>query len=236
MANDRGGHDNITVQLVRVLSTGTKRTNPGASPTMTEGQAMQAQSAGHLGQPRAGQPHVAPGGADLAMRPPMTPAPAGVAPAPTTVPQHMGSMTIPMQPSPTAHDGTSRASHAAAAMHAPSAGSHALPPTQMSMPTAPGADAGLAGYRLDGAGALPLPPQSMRQGAAHTPTMTPAMTPQPAPSYGGSPGVPVPAPSWPGGPTSADAQGGGKVLVLVLAGSFVVACLALLVVWAAFLR
>jgi len=232
MANDRGGHDNITVQLARIVSTGQKRTNPGASPTMAEGGGAQA----HPGA--------------LAMQPPQaTPAPSGTTPASTTVPHHPGSMTIPMQPSPTAHDGTSRASHAAAQptypqaaqgygpqaaqanmQHAAAAGSHALPPTQMYAQS--GGDQALAGYRLDGAQALPLPPTSARQGPMHTPNMTP----QPAPSYGGAPGIPPAANSWPGGPTSTEPQGGGKVLVLVLAGSFVVACLMLLIVWAAFLH
>ncbi len=243
MANDRGGHDNITVQLVRIVSTGVKRTNPGASPTMNE--APRAQYVG----------------AELAMTPPVAAATPGMTPAPnTTVPQHPGSMTIPMHPSPTAHDGTSRASFAAghgqghAAMAgAPAAGAAPLPPTQMShqgaSPTlsqgqghpgmghtpspgpagaSPGAN--MQGYRLDGGPmGLGLPPVSQRYGAA-------PMAPQAAPSYGGGPGVPAPAPSWSGAPTSTDNQGSGKVIFLILAGSFVVACIALLVVWLVFLR
>jgi protein phosphatase len=244
MANDRGGHDNITVQLVRVVSTGVKRTNPGASPTMNEA-------------PRANYV-----GAELAMTPPAAaPAGMGMTPAPTTtVPQHAGSMTIPMHPSPTAHDGTSRASFAAA-QHAPAAGAHQLPPTQLShagaaSPTlnqghghgespSPGlvganaAGANMQGYRLDGAMGLGLPPVSQRHGGPQQGMQqaTPAMgVPQPAPSYGGNPGIPAPMPSWAGGPTSTETQGGGKVLYLILAGSFVVACIALLLVWLVFLK
>jgi protein phosphatase len=105
MANDRGGHDNITVQLVRITSTARKKTQVGATAPGT------SPAAGPFTPSRP--PMWAGGATQLAQAQAAGPAPGGQPVQPTSVdtlldpraPQH----TYPMQPGPTAHDGTSRA-------------------------------------------------------------------------------------------------------------------------------
>jgi hypothetical protein len=124
-----------------------------------------------------------------------------------------------MQPAATAHDGTSRNSHAAQAPHtgAPGYGPRG---------TVPHGDGrqNFANYRSDNAGGLPRPPQSTRV----------------------DPGRPTPAdPSaWGRAPASVSAAGvdsssgrsGGGVLFMALAISFVVACVAIALAWLLFFR
>ncbi len=217
MANDRGGHDNITVQLVKVTHTSSRRTRTGAT------------QAGALTTTINDQ-----GG-------PVQPAQAELA-GPTSVDMARAQQgTFPMQPAATAHDGTSRASHAAGLPLPPTHG-----PVQPTLAQSlEGQAPGLSGYRLDAAPGLPLPPQSMRypagppQGAYNAP---PAM--QSSPGYG--PAGPHPGwgaqqqMSYPGaagsGVDSTGGRTGGSVLFLALAVSFVVAVVALALVWLLLLR
>lgn len=118
MANDRGGHDNITVQLVRVVSTARKKTQVGATAPGTSPASQHASAQAWAGG--ASTPMLAGGAAAGA------PSSAHAPPGPTHVP-HQGSAqptavdtivdprggqhTYPMHASPTAHDGTGSHAH-----------------------------------------------------------------------------------------------------------------------------
>jgi len=268
LANDRGGHDNITVQLVRVTHTAPSKTK--APTTHAGAPATTMPDLPAAGQPRASAAQAA--AAPVVAAAPIGPAPGAAAPAAMGsgpgvayghAPQPLASgpgllpppqldtvvgrprmETIPMQPASTAHDGTSRLSHASAPADggSPAPGlalppqQHALSPTLSSTLDTPAP--GLAGYRLDGVQGLNLPPASARFGApAHgaqhraggfpTPTMTPS---QPAAA-----GM-AHAASFGGVPSSAPRGHGGSVLFLILAVSFVVAIVIMAIVWAVFLR
>lgn len=245
MANDRGGHDNITVQLVKVTATGARKTHSGStqaggiSTTMSDGQ----------GQPPGGQQHSQAHGIENA--------------GPTSVDtRRPRAETFPTQPAATAHDGTSRSSHAAGLpqAHAPHANAPGLPLPPMGGAVSPTLAqsldgqpvAGLSGYRLDTAGALPLPPASARfgmnqpagygqPGGQHA--MPSAM--QSAPGHGQQGGAWVPnapgsyagmGPGQGSGIDSAAGRTGGSVLFLALAISFVVAVVALALLWLLVLR
>jgi protein phosphatase len=217
MANDRGGHDNITVQLVRVVATPAQKTKagvtqPGAlastvsvvahAPTQQQFQVPVAAPAAAPSQPYAAAQ-------------PQTPMPP---PADTSV-ARSPSTTIPMQPAATAHDGTSRNSHAA---QAPTVGAPGYGPRG----TVPHADPrqNFASYRSDNAGGLPRPPQSTRVDPGRS---TPA-----DPSAWGR----APASASGAGVDSSAGRSGGGVLFMALAISFVVACVAIAVAWLLFFR
>ena len=238
MANDRGGHDNITVQLVKVLATGTRKTRTGATqagaPLTTTVNDEQRAHGYHGAAPQAG---LAQGNADV---------------GPTSVDARRAPAgTFPMQPAATAHDGTSRQSHAAgppqghgAQLPLPPMGG-AVSPTLAQSLDGQGPAPGLAGYRLDNAGGLPLPPMSARFGAQpHAQAVPPAMAS--APGYGSHQGGWVPpapgsyggvgGPGQGSGIDSSSSRTGGSVLFLALAISFVVAVVALALLWLLVLR
>lgn len=234
MANDRGGHDNITVQLIRVVSTAPRKTRTGAtqagvSATLSENQGHQGAGGHHAGHHGGGHvvagPHVAPTAVD-------------------TIAGHHPSPTHPQAAAATAHDGTSRHSHAAAPAPLGPGGTHIMEPTPA---------AGLVNYRADNPGGLPLPPASMspasmRPGGAYpTPNMSsaaPQAMPPGAmalpPAMASSPGrfVPPAPMSYPGGSgvDSAGSRSGGNVLFLALAISFVVAVVMVALAWVLFFR
>jgi serine/threonine protein phosphatase PrpC len=265
MANDRGGHDNITVQLVKVTATGTRKTRSGSTQagaplttTVSDGHEQRA----HGGAPGYGDARLGRDAAPQAAAPQAHLAQAQEHVGPTSVDaRHAPAGTFPMQPAATAHDGTSRSSHAAGlpqahAGHASGGQQLPLPPMGGSVsPTlaqsldGQGQAPGLAGYRLDNAGGLPLPPMSARFGAqahasAHAqapPAMASApgfgggqhggWAPAPPSSYGGMAG-----PGQASGIDSASGRTGGSVLFLALAISFVVAVVALALLWLLVLR
>ncbi len=286
LANDRGGHDNITVQLIRIAQTGAKKTRSGVSETLAQGaapattvpdlppaaaamavapaashpqqpppaqhaqhapylhapqQAPQLQQAAQLQQaPQLQHPHAAPQapasapGQPLAGPMPIASGPGLLPPmaADTQLRAHLE--TIPMQPAPTAHDGTSRSSQASVG------GALPLPPspgaggvTQALGAALATPQPGIVGYRMDGVGGLQRPPASVRYGSPQPPGVgpTPTMTPSPPPGalYGGST-------SYAGVPSSVPRGHGGSILFLVLAVSFVIAIVIMAIVWAVFLR
>jgi len=192
MANDRGGHDNITVQLVRVVHTGARRTKTGATLLGAAGATtMDDDSSTVLGAP-----------------PPISSSRGPTSAGPTSVdPSRARAETLSMQAASTAHDGTSHASHAASMpasissqpgyAAAPHPGSVTLQQAPMSgaisahgqhvaghgmgavaaqglqlppnpQPISPTLSQsleqprGMADYRLDGVGGLQLPPVSTR--------------------------------------------------------------------------
>jgi hypothetical protein len=100
MANDRGGHDNITVQMARVVDTGPKRTRvPEAQPTRQQAPTSQP---GYAGQPvaptlTATPPHAA--SQPVAHGPPQGPWSAAPARAETVVDRAAGpAQTAPGDP------------------------------------------------------------------------------------------------------------------------------------------
>ena len=240
MANDRGGHDNITVQLVRVIGTAAQRTRTGATQVGAMQTTVHDAGASPNGQPLA---HQQP--APIAA----TPYPAAVAQRGDAAPHSMSGHqlthhtppqpavdtvlgrghheTIPMQPAATAHDGTNRNSSAAYSGH-PSA--HAGAPghgPQGTLPLAnrPQGQQNMAAFRADGVGALGLPPT-----AARPDMRRPAPTPHDAGGW-----------QRPGGPSAAGVESvpgrsGGRVLFMALAISFIVAVVAIALAWLFFIR
>jgi protein phosphatase len=182
MANDRGGHDNITVQMLRVLEVGSKATNtiperpanpptapmsavpsmsyPAAQAAHTAYTPQPAQAQGQA-QPRNGWAPVVPAGA-----------PGGSA----------AQAHAPVAPTPPDYEGA----------HRPTLNETPLSPVAWSpQGQNPQPQTGLGGYRLDaGAGGLPLPPSSVRAptapgSVAPTAAGVTAYTPAPSPSQGG---------------------------------------------------
>jgi PPM family protein phosphatase len=239
MANDRGGHDNITVQLVRVIGTAAQRTRTGA----TQAGAMQTTVHDAGGPANAPQPQQAMHHAAA------TPYPAAVAhrdaapnsmgghqltshtppqPAVDTVLGRGHHETIPMQPAATAHDGTNRSSSAAYPGH-PAAHSGAPghgPQGTLPLAQRPQGPQNMAAYRADGVGALGLPPT-----AARPDMRRPAPTPHDAGGWQQRPAGPSAS-----GVESVPGRSGGRVLFMALAISFIVAVVAIALAWLVFIR
>lgn len=152
MANDRGGHDNITVQIVRVKETAQRKTRTGATLSGDNLASTLEQQPMHMDGPHSSQRAAAMGygqqpnmGQQLhghqVNQPNMGHAPmaqpgmimgAGAAHAevvgPTSVDRHRAE-THPLQAASTAHDGTARTSFAAGSVQAAGAqGGLQLPP------------------------------------------------------------------------------------------------------------
>ncbi len=256
LANDRGGHDNITVQIVRVLAVGTKvgATVPG-SPGPTNPGPTPAPSSGHVGLPRtqhgapatvaptvAGPPtrlddsetHIMAHSPAAGLPPGATPQPAGAAPG------HSGQVVAPTwnatgAPGPSASGqhggggggGGGRSHPGLAPPNAQSMGAHGMAPFQMGAPQQ-----------------LPLPPPAAGSHVAST--VPSSLAPQQPRGAG---------PSQPGVPAAALASGAlagvnypvplarpfapkkkGEIIYLILGLSVVVAILLVLLLWALFLR
>ncbi len=262
MANDRGGHDNITVQLVRIVSTAAQRTRTGTTQAGTLQTTVDDARGLHA---HAQQPGVSPGLAQAHT------APMGAADTVVARPTHDA---FPLQAASTAHDGThrqSQAAHAAGSQpHAQLGGAEAFPQSvrapQAGMPgygprgtiphhaashqtpQAPSAQAhaDFSAYRADNASGLARPPStrvdsgragngSSRSGPG---SRRPTPTPHDAHLAGGRHAV---APPWDrvsvsaSGVDSTTSRGGG-VLFMALAISFVVAMVAVAVAWLLFFR
>lgn len=211
LANNRGGHDNITVQMARVLDVPPKAraTIPQGPPSAADAPpaSVQAQPAAPQ-RPQETYPMTAPEQARGAYAtPPAAPSPAGLQQPPAAAQQWA---PVP----PTATDLPPQA-RAAAAGPGPTvteqpppaagqwnAGSYQGPPGG-----APPGQAGLAAYRIDASGpaSLPLPPPAFSppaptvgptQGPQTAPPMTPPMAPSPA---GFAPNAAMPGAAPPAG-------------------------------------
>jgi protein phosphatase len=290
MANDRGGHDNITVQMARVAEVTPRghvtiperppgaatpspaHAAPGPTPPMTP--APVSQSTVQMTVPGAQGPSPAfPGGGQPGMPPsslppsgqawapplPTTPDPA--LPPPSLAPYAVAGGSPQQAPTfgapPTSNPGQAVPSGSPGGS-APTLNEQPPPSQQWGSgmyqppPAAPAAPVqGLAPYRIDATpAALPLPPSSLRPGAA------------PPPGYGGpaggtaipGPGAPLasmsgggggggfgPPPPTPGaiqapmGLTAPEPSKGGLVF-LIIGLSGIIAILILVVVWALWLR
>ena len=179
MANERGGHDNITVQIAMVVGTAQRKTRTGAT---LAGDVVSP--AGHAPVATGSTPGV---GHPLSRTQGME---GGQNAGPTTIdsPREGRKDTVNMMAAPTAHDGTSRTSHAAiAGAAAHGHGALPLPPTAAAMSAGLSASLepprGLPDYRLDGVGGLQPPPVSVRyvgpQAVQHLQTGAPPQMPAP---------------------------------------------------------
>ena len=247
MANDRGGHDNITVQMARVLKTAPKQTRAGLTnaPDSNRGGPVSA---------HGGLQTVADGGPKFTASdytPHAAPATGSYGAAKPTIPM---ASTTPMMPSPVA-----LASAGLPAMTPPqalvaTAPSGPLPhqgvsPTMASMSAPAGAPQMGSGSSPHGssqgyAGGLAPPPPSIRygQGAAATPPMGQQIqAPQPynaPPPAGAQPGYQTNGSGWDSGLPSAPpvTTGNRNVLFLWLGVAFMLATVVLILIWALFLR
>jgi len=240
LANDRGGHDNITVQMVRVTEVGSKvvATIP-ERPQQAQPQSVRPQA--H--PPQQAQPHqqaqpYAPQQAQQAQpyapqqvtSPDGTPASLAYAgapsqrPQPTAVPQQAQGWSPVMPTAPGGGVGPTP-------VGTPTPGAYGQQP-------APSGNPGLAAYRMD-ASALPLPPASGRayggQQVAPQGQAAPGggFTPHPG---GFAPPAPMGAPlAAPYAAPAVPASRGGIVFIII-GLSAVIAVLILVVVWALWLR
>lgn len=258
LANDRGGHDNITVQMVRVGEVGAKPVStipdrppgapaapsaqaaPGPTPPMTPPPAggslpletIQMTAPGTPGPSPAfpSHPQHAPGAAAWAKPPPTTPDPA--VPPPSLAPhgQHAGA---PGASAPTLNE--QQAPQSQAWGHGQYQAQPGAPPAQAAPPP------GLAPYRLDASpAALPLPPPSIRPLGGHSAPYGGGGTPMPAPApqMGGF-GPPPPTPGAIQAPmamTAPEPAAKGGLVFLIIGMSAVIAILILVIVWALWLR
>jgi protein phosphatase len=233
LANERGGPDNITVQIARVTDV------PKAHTTIPEAPAPSGPGAASARVPvSSGQPDYRVG--------PTAPDP-GHAPAPQAVPG--------------AWPGAAPSAQAGGQPLAPTAPNGApqpVVPTLLETPPAsnaawsprPAAQGGLAAFRIDGGpNALPLPPSSggPSNGAGAPPAqpyappgavaptavgVSPtAVTPPPAAGYSLGPATSYPSPSAGSGRPSH-----GGLVFLIIGMSAVIAVLLILVIWALFFR
>jgi protein phosphatase len=227
LANDRGGHDNITVQMVRVVEIAPRAalTIPQAPfPAIPQGGAHPApERAGASRPPPLGQdtmtmtaPDPTPGPTNRLEHPaplpptlvspgaqPMPPAAAAPAPAPgwSPAPVQPTSVDRPQAPVPTV-------------LEPPS---HPPPPvTQTQPPT---------GRLTPYASQLPLPPTSGRYATGQTQIPTSPAAPQPV--------APQPAAMT---PVSGAHPSQGGIVFVIIGMSAVIAVLILLLIWALFLR
>ena len=249
LANNRGGHDNITVQMVRITDVGPKALTtipqgPDGALTPTPQPSAAAYPAGapvapletvsmtspdravHAGYPqpgRGGPPHVA-AQAPIAMQ--WAPPNAGPHQGSPVLPTAMGAPGPTMNEMPPASQPWSSGMYNGPPVHAGHAG-HVQSPA-----LAPPPPSALGAYHVDaGAGGLQLPPTSVRPAYnGPGPTQGPGMTP-----HGG--GTPLPYSSMPPSITAGGAQPSRGGIVFVIIGlSAVVAVLILVVIWAIWLR
>jgi serine/threonine protein phosphatase PrpC len=248
LANDRGGHDNITVQIVRILAVGPKvgATVPGApvgptNPGAPAGQSMHG--AGHPGGQGAA-------GADGVPKTQMG-APATVAPTVAGPPTRLDdSETHVMAHSPAAGlppvgtpqpGGVVAPTWNATGVPGPAAGSAPAGHTHSGQQ-------GMAPYQMGAPQQLPLPPPAAGSHVAST------VSSSLSPGMGGA-GQGMGHPSHSGVPAAALASGAlagvnypvplarpfapkkrGQIIYLILGLSVLVALLLLALVWALFLR
>ena len=212
MANNRGGHDNITVQMARVLDVPPKaRATIPQAPPDAAGPPSGAGMAGPPQRPQETFPMTAPDAQRVGPTPPAAPSPAGLQ-APGAAPHGAPQQWAPVPPTATDLPPPSRAGGAMGAGPGPTmtegapgaawnaAGAYQAPPPAGGAPMAspggaPGA-AGLAAYRIDASGpaSLPLPPPAFSPPAPTVgPTQAPPMSaPGAQPPTFGAPPAPAP--------------------------------------------
>lgn len=225
LANDRGGHDNITVQIARVLDTGPKLTAVPASTTppndTPETIPMNAPAAAaQIAALAANAARPSPGGAVAPTAPP------GAGPTIEQGPltPHPPSAGAPI--SPTANDVPPASGHGmphvAPTTPGNTSGPQSNPVWSSGMFSKPGP--GLSAYSEGAAGSLPLPPQVTPTAPQVGPVPTIPQAATPGPAYPGA--NPVPAVHY-GDPSPAR----GGIVFLITGISIVVAVLILVLLW-----
>jgi protein phosphatase len=210
MANDRGGHDNITVQMARVIEAG------GRAHTIP-------------GSPAAGSSET------IAMTKMETPPPPGAARPLQSSPTAPWGPTVPdVSPTPTAPEAGGAMAVAPAATQV-----DADPPIARPGRTEPGAPppaalqpaAALAAYRMEGnPAALPMPPPAT---AGYVAAAMGPRSPGPAVPYGPAAGMGAPSFAGPTTMSVASARPSRGGIVFVIIGvSAAIAVLLILLLWA----
>jgi len=248
LANDRGGHDNITVQMVRVIDVGTKvqTTIPGtpATPEAAQAPPQAPTETVQMTAPDTARPAAPTFGA---------PPPAGQAPLPPTAPGGGGvggggvgggGGGWPPAP-PTATDVPAPSTLQSAGNGAPPGPPGAVrgTPPMAPAPTmneGPASQPWAPGTYPAGAAALGSPPRAPQGGGPYPLDTSPAALPLPPPSARRmtAPGVAQSPAATPYGPNSAAATSParGGIVVVIIGLSAVIAVLLLLLIWALWLR
>lgn len=227
-ANDRGGHDNITVQMARVIETGSRALTipegPGApAGAAPAGPPQQPQETIAMTRPedRAAPP---PGGQASPPHPAPT-APWG--PVPPTSPDSGPVSMAGGGPRPTALDPSPGVGPRPTEPGAP------VPAGMVAPPAAPGAAPAqpLGAYRVDaGPGALPLPPPASAGYMASATGQRPAPPPAALGPYGPGSGFGNGPPSM--RTTSGARPSRGGIVFIIIGLSAVIAVLVVLLLWA----
>jgi protein phosphatase len=247
LANNRGGHDNITVQMVRITDVGPKALTtipqgPGGAQVQPQPSAAQPGAAYPAGAPVAPLETVSMTSPDRAAQaaypqpgrggPPQVAPQAAIAMqwAPNAGP-HQGAGVLPTAtgaPGPTMNEAPAGAQPWSSGMYNGQPVTAGHPQGPALSPPPPSA---LGNYHVDaGAGGLQLPPASVRPGY-HAPGPTQSQQPPP---YGG--GTPVPYSSMPPSVTGGAQPSRGGIVFVIIGLSAVVAVLILVVIWAIWLR
>jgi protein phosphatase len=233
MANDRGGHDNITVQMARVTEVGPKHSTIVGAPV--------AQAQAPVSR-RDGVPVTAPGQTPSPYAAAQATPPAGPIAMPPTAdwtggghPHDMTEMgTEIMGPLPSQSPGRDAAPMSA--RYGAATPNGGPPPAAGGLPVAPPAGhpvhaaqahaarvsptQNFEAYRNGGQQALPLPPQSQRQ------PMSVTAAPAPAAAT-----MPYAAPFAPLAPNAGGSSRGG-LFFLIIGGSAAIAIIVLIILWA----
>ena len=266
LANDRGGHDNITVQMVRISDVGGKavttipeRPQGAASPPPTAAGlgpgtvqmtspvgAMSPSSVGNQMSPVSQRTQGAPGNAGGQQWAPVMPTAPDQTPPPKSISFGPPPMALQAPVSAPTLNEMAQAPPPSqpwtSGQYPPLSGAPAVQQGQ-----GPAAPPGLAPYRLDaGPGALPLPPASggaRPYGAQGQPQQGYGQgTPMPGPGLHAAGFAPVPGgfapPGAMQGPMGAPPVQASKggLVFLIIGMSAVIAILILVVVWALWLR
>jgi|GEM_PF-354112 len=264
LANNRGGHDNITVQMARVSEVPPKAraTIPQSPPSQPGGGGSPASQAPGQQRPHETYPMTSPDNRGAGATPPAAPSPAGLQQSPQASPQQWAPVP------PTATDLPPHARPVGPGPTVPEQAPHSqgqwAPAQHQGAPPAAGApmpgQAGLAAYRLDAAGpaSLPLPPPAFSPAA---PTVGPTQAQTGPPNTNPMGGAPAPAnygapQQQPGGfgappsqsygspplslaPGASLVPGGparGGVVFVIIGLSVVIAILLIVLLWALFSR
>lgn len=242
LANQRGGHDNITVLMARVVDV-----PPKVSMTIAQGPATPAPSSPQQGGPAPLNttiqmtnaqasttnnqwPGVAPTaiGTPAPVGPTAVNTPAPVAPTAVNTPAPVGPTAVSAPP-PTTHDGGAAPGGPGPTMIEAAPVSEAWNSQRFSAPGQP--PPGLAQYRIDGPAGLPLPPPRPSNSPYPSPAR-PTMQDPMSQRYGASP-TPTSSP-YSGRPENRPAKGG--IVFVIIGLSAVIAVLLVIILWAVLSR
>lgn len=228
-ANDRGGHDNITVQMARVIETGTRTLTIPEAPRGQADAGPRAQPQETIVMTQTEEAEAAPAPLSVGPVQPVQPAPtAPWGPIPATSPGAAGPTSPGAEPPPTPRP---------TAIDPATAPQPTQPGTPIAPPVAPHAPPpSLGAYRVDGSpGALPLPPPGSPQYVGAVTDQYPGPTPGPTSPYASTP-MPATAPHSFATGAPATLSGArpprGGIVFIIIGFSAVIAVLLVLLLWA----